>query len=456
MKTKKVLIVASGIIFVSALVTGLAVIVILLMSANDNIPAGRTTANDTTPSATQEQATQTQSNENNEDTVNFVYLHDERDNSLLRINLSDGSDTRFALGIGLDGSAYSSTLTFSDDGRLVAFCETETVNYTHNFIVRDIEAEENILDIPLGNIPGCRVSDFNDDGTEVTLNLVFNSPIENALNFPDEPNWAMRTIDVSTGLTTHDFNADSDNAPNYEAMQQTFWFEDGISAMTRAIHYGNNEILFIAFPYIGRDGPLRVPAHRWNFVSDTVTPVEGLTYLGASYLPETNEIVYPYLDEDYDAAQPPGPMPLANSIAIDNNGDIRTIYRNTDRIIANARFINGGRQIVTLLMSGFDEDNPASIGQTRFEIINRDGSTGQISSDFASNNQIFGTENGFIMMSISQMGADGNIHEIVEYRDGQMTSVWSFTPPEPNTWLAFVWSPPMPVVDGLAPFSSVE
>lgn len=449
MKTKTVLLVVSAMIFITALLAGLAIIVILLMRPDDTIPAGRTTTNQSTPVATQTQAIEPAS-----DTINFIYLYDERDGSLLRINLDDGSDTRFTLDIGSD--AYTSGLTFSDDGRLVAYCETETNTYTSTFVVRDIEAEQLVHHIAFGSIPGCRVSDFNDDGTEVTLNLVFNSPVENALNHPDEPNWVMRTIDVASGITTHELSADSANAPDYESMRDTFWFEDGISAMTRAIHYGDNEILFTAFPFIGRDGPLRVPAHRWNFVNDTVTPVEGLTYLGVSYLPETDEIVYPYLDENYDAAQPPGPMALANSIVIDNNGSLRTIYRNSERVIANARFVNGGRQIATLLMAGFDENNLGIIGGTRFEIINRDGSTGQISSDFVSNNQIFGTDDGFIMMSVLQLGADGNVHEIVHFQDGEMTSIWSFTPPEPHTWLNFVWSPPMTIADGLAPFASIE
>lgn len=451
MKTKTLLLVASAMVLVSVLVIGLAVIVILLMSSNNDIPAGRETLNDSTASPTQAQTTPANSN-----TVNFVYLHDERDDSLLRINLDDGTEQRFELGVGLDGSVYSSNLSFSDDGRLVAFCKTETQTYTSNFVVREIESGEDLLDIPFGTVEGCQVSDFNDAGTEVTLNLVMNSPIMGAMNFPDEPNWTLRTIDIATGLTTHELNADSANAPDYESMEETFWFAEGISAMTRAIYYSDEEILMTAFPFIGRDGPMRVPAHRWNFSDNTMTAIEGLSYLGASYLPETNEIVYPYLDEAFDAAQPTGPMPLANSIAIDNQGDIRTIYRNSDRVIGNARFVNGGRQVATLLMPRFEENNPNPIGQTRFELINRDGSTGQVSSDFASNNQIFGTEDGFIMLSISQLGAEGNVHEIVHYRDGQMRSVWSFTPPEPHTWLAFVWSPPMPVVDGLAPFASVE
>ncbi|GAB5494279.1 MAG: hypothetical protein Phog2KO_44940 [Phototrophicaceae bacterium] len=449
MKNKISVLIISGVIFISALLAGLLIILMLLVSANDDATVANAPSSDTQPLARQ-------SNPILSDNSNFVYLYDEQNSNLIRIYLDDGTEEQFSLNVPLDGSVYSSNLSFSDDGRLVAYCLTDYEQADKTFIVRDIEAEENLLALSFGSISGCQVSDFNDTGTEVTLNLVINSPIENSLNFPNEPNWALRTIDIASGRITQELNADSANAPDYESMRETFWFEDGISAMTRAIHYGENEILMTAFPYVGRGGPLRVPAHRWNFADDNVTAIEGLTYLGASYLPETNEIVYPYLDEDYPAEQPPGPMPLANSIGIDDGNSIRTIYRNGDRVIANVSFINGGRQIATLLMAGADENNPSEIGRTRYEIINRDGSTGQVSTDFNSNNQIFGTQDGFLMLSISQLGAEGNVHEIVSYRDGAMTTIWSYTPPQPHVWLGLVWSPPMTTVDNLAPFVSID
>lgn len=447
MKTKTLTLIASGMIFGAALLTGIAVIVILMMS-NNNTPA--------TSPLIQEPDSSTEI-----DKVDFVYLFDSQNFNLLQVSTTNASQQEFSLGLPGDDSVYVYSLSFSDDGRYIAFCTNERQSLEegyveHRLIVRDIEAGQNLLEIPFGRIAACEVSAFNESGTEVAIGMVFNSIIEGRVNFPDDPNWALRTYDIATGTITHDLNADSDNAPDYESMRTDFWFEEGISAMTRALYFDDNQILLNAYPYIGRDGPLRTPAHHWDLNNGTVTPVDGLTYLGADYLPETGEIVYPYLDENFAYASPPGPMPRANTLQINDNGEIRTIYRTDEAVIANATFINGGTQIAAMLIPGFDHNDPGAImGDPRYQIINRDGSNGQVSSNFFSYNQLHGTGDGFIMLSVSHLGAEGNEYNLVHYANNQNRVLWS-NRVLPGQSYQFAWSPDMILAGDLAPFATID
>jgi|GEM_PF-3099596 len=448
MKTKTLAIIASGMIFGAALLTGIAVVAILLLS-NSNNPVA---------SPVIQESGQQSINAQSAD-ADFVYLFDNRNLNLVRVSMIDGSSQTISLDLPDDESVYVYRLAFSDDGRYVAFCTNDRVEdgfQEHRLIVRDIDAGQNLQELDMANIPACEVSTFNEAGTEIAVGIVFNSIIEGSTNFPDEPNWSLRTYDIATGTVIHDLNADSENAPDYESMTTDFWFEDGISAMTRAVYFDDSQILLNAFPFIGRDGPLRTPAHRWDLNTGTVTPVDGLTYLGADYLPETGEIVYPYLDESFPYASPQGPMPRANTLLIDDNGDIRTIYRTEESVIANATFINRGTQIAVMLIPGFDHDNPgAAMGEPRYQIINRDGSNGQVSSNFFSYNQLHGTTDGFIMLSVSRLGAEGNEYNLVHYSGNENTVLWT-SQVSVNQSYEFAWSPDMPVTGDLPAFTTID
>lgn len=448
MKTKTVLMIISSMVFGMAILGGIAVVIIMFISSGNNDNQGALTEQ-TVPD---DSATLTQQNLND---PSFVYLLQNQTNKLIRISLSDGTSQEFSLGLPEDASSYVQRLSFSDDGRLVAFCANDRVSdnlVTRRLVIRDIERQETIRESHFGNVEGCEVSAFNGDASEVAVGLVYNSPIMNAINFPNQPDWQLQINSVYESAIIRILSEGDANAPDYESMKDDFWFDDGISAMTRVVSFTEDEILFTAYPYIGRDGPLQVPAHRWDLQTGAVTPIDGLTKLGASYLPETGEVVYPELDESFDAAQPVGPMPLANTIRVNDNGEIRTIYRNSDYVIASTTFINGGRQIGVMLIGGWDENNPNEVAASRFEIINRDGSPGQLSSIFFTYNQMRGTADGMLVLSLTQLGIDNNDYQLVHYVDGEMRTVWSATMPR-NQGLDLVWSAPMLVVEGLPAFA---
>ena len=447
MKTPKFLLIISSMIFGMAVLAGLAVVAIILITntGTDSAGAQSLQANNENPS---QQTT----------SPGFVYLSQNQTHRLLRVSLTDGSSQEFSLDEPTDHSAWVGNLSFSNDGRLVAYCVQDRISdeiATYRLVIRDIEREETIRESGFGAVDGCQVSAFNEDATEVAVGIVYNTPAMGIVNHPNQPDWEMQVNSVNEFGITHLLREGDPNAPDYESMREDFWFDEGISAMTRAVSFTDTEIIFTAFPYIGRDGPPKVPAHRWNLETGEITPLEGLTQLGASYLPETGEIVYAEVDEAFPAAQPVGPMPLANTIRINDNGEIRTIYRNSDYVIATTAFINGGRQIAAMLIGAFDENNPGEIAPSRYEIINRDGSLGQISSGFFNYNQMVGTADGMVLLSLTQQGAEGNEYQLVQYRNGEMQTIWSTTT-DRNEGYDFVWASPMPVADNLPDFAIVN
>lgn len=450
MKPKTFAIIASSMIFGAAILMGIAVVAIMLLSRNNETLAAANTA----------ELTESEQNLTAQTTppIDFVYLVEGQTNNLIRVNTVDGSTQELSLGLTPD-LIYVTNMAFTDDGRLVAFCAVEQAGdngTTTRLIVRDINAGTNIMEQSYNNLPGCNPSVFNADASQLAVGFVFNSDFDGQ-NFPNEPDWALRVFDINTGNVVHELSKNSPNAPDYESMREDFWFEDGISAMTRAIQLTEDEVLFTAFPFIGRDGPLRVPAHRWNLLTDEVTPIEGLTELGATFLAETGEIVYPYLDKSLPAGQPMGPMPLANTVRINDNGIVRTIYQNTEDVIAATRFITGGEQIAVTIVPAWDENNPnEQPAPTRDIILNRDGSIDDFDEAFIYHYHALGTDDGFIMGSVTQNDQVAQKYELMRYQNGQLTTIWTRTGQEGNIWLEFVWSPPMTVSPNLPDFTPIQ
>ena len=447
MKTPKFLMIISTMIFGMAIMAGVAVVAIILISNKGDDAAGTQALQVSTETPVQES--------NN---PGFVYLSQNQTHTLLRVSLADGSSQEVSLDEPTDNSVWVGNLSFSDDGLLVAYCAQDRISdelANYRLVIRDIEAEETIRESGFGAVDGCQVSAFSEDATEVAVGIVYNTPAMGIVNHPNQPDWELQINSVYDAGITHILREGDANAPDYESMTEDFWFSEGISAMTRAVYFSDTEILFTAFPYIGRDGPLKIPAHRWNLQTGEINPVEGLTQLGADYLPETGETVYAEVDEAFPAAQPVGPMPLANTIRINDNGDIRTIYRNSEYVIATTGFINGGRQIAAMLIGAWDENNPGEIAASRYEIINRDGSLGQVSSNFFNYNQMVGTADGMVLLSLIELGIEGHEYQLVHYVDGEMRTIWSAAS-DRNQSYDFVWASPMPVADGLAIFAIVN
>jgi hypothetical protein len=450
MKTKTMLGIASLMVFGAALFMGLAVVVIFFLANQRNNEPEASLANNTNNSPST-------SNE-------FAMLFDGFNGDAIRVNLNDGSSQNFDLGL-TSNNIYLGGRVVSSDGRLIAYCAVERlsdVDVVNRFAIRDIEAGRNLIEQNFGNIPGCNPGAFSPDNSKVAVAFVFNSLITSEQNFPDEPNWALRIFDVNTGAVVQEFTADSPNAPDFEAMEE-FWFEPGISPMMDVMDYSDAAITFLAYPFVGRDGPPAAPAFRWDLASNELSQIEGLGNNGGTYLPETGEIAYPHLNEEFPAAQPMGPVALANEVRLQDANGTRTIYRDTDNVIASLRFVNGGRQLAAMLIPAGDPDAMTDPAPVRYVLINRDGTVENMNSATPNLIQIFGTSNGFGVLRIeSQQNAEQefvNLHQILKYENGNLAVVWEYTPPpvvNGQIWMEYLWSTPEQIAPNLPPFAELN
>jgi hypothetical protein len=452
MKTKTMLGIASLMVFGAALFLGIAVLVIFLLArGGDN--------------------NETASRADNAEVINVapdeeVMLFDSYNGDVIRIKLADGSSQNYDLGFG-NAEIYLGGRAVSSDGRLLAYCAFERLNevdVNNRFAVRDLEAGVNLIEQNFGNIPGCNVGAFSPDNSKVAVGFVFNSVITSELNFPNEPNWALRIFDVQSGAMLQEISADSPNAPDFESMDE-YWFEPGISPMPDVIDYSVTRIIFVAYPFVGRDGPPAVPAFAWNLTNNELTPLEGLDNVGSTYLSATEEIAYPYLNEAFPAAQPMGPVPLANEIRITDASGTRTIYRDSENVVTNLRFVNGGRQISAMLIPAADPNGQMEPMPARYILINRDGTVENLNSASTNFVQLFSTNNGFGVLKIEQQQLPENrfvnFHQILTYTNGNLVEVWEFmpevVPPETGQiYMELLWSSPLYAAPNLQPFTAIN
>ena len=133
MKTKTVLLIISSMVFGMAILGSMALLIIIFLSSSLNEAQG----------VLEEQAVLEDSASPNLET-DFVYLLQNQTYKLLRISLSDGTSQAFDLGLPEDGSSYVHRLSFSDDGRLVAYCANDRRSdglVLRRLVIRDIERE---------------------------------------------------------------------------------------------------------------------------------------------------------------------------------------------------------------------------------------------------------------------------------------------------------------------------
>jgi hypothetical protein len=450
MKTKTMLGLASLMVFGAALLMGIAVMVIFFLAGQrgNEAEGSLSNPNETTPSTSDE----------------VVLLFDGYNGAVTRIHLNNGSSETFGLGLSL-GNSYVGGRAFSSDGRLMAFCVIDRLSNTEvvsRFIIRDVEAGTNLHEENFGNIPACNPKAFSPDNSKVAVGFVFNSVITGELNFPDEPNWALRIYELQTGTVVQEINADSPNMPDFGSMTD-FWYEPGMSPMMDVIDYSVNTITFLAYPFVGRDGPPAAPAYRWDLTTNQLTQIEGLGINGATYLSASHEIAYPYLNEDFPAAQPMGPVNLANEIRLSDANGTRTIYRDTENVITNLRFVNGGRQLAVMLIPAGDPDSQMEPAPVRYILLNRDGSVENVNSASPYFVQIFGTSNGFGVLRIEPRQNDAgeyfNFHQVLTYQNGELATVWEYTPPQVvngQIWMELLWASPQQIAPNLAPFVAIQ
>ncbi|MEL6408384.1 MAG: hypothetical protein AAFR81_28720 [Chloroflexota bacterium] len=449
MKTKTFATIVGGMIFVMATVTGLAVMGILYVANQQSDDTAR-------------QREEPISEDVPDADLSTVYIWDGRANTVVMLDLETGN--RDVQALVSQSDSYIIQPRISDDGTYAAFCQNIRSGDTISdivFTVHNLRTNQMVFTESFGLIAGCEAGAFNQDGTQVTVGVVHNNPIMGVVNFPDMPDWALCVYDVSTGNITQEFNADNPSAPDFATLDDDYWFEPNISPMLRGVAFVDDTIYLTAHPFVGRDAAFRHPAYTWNVGTNEWTFLEGLTHIGADLLAQTGEVVYPYLDENYDYATPPGPSPRANTVRVDDNGTQRTIYRNTE-VIMRTQFINSGSHVLLTLVPNFDYENPDpdSAGATNYAILDREGNITRLSNTTRWYQQSSATADGYISFYFNQTEVTNSMYNLVHTRiEGDtisQTLLWTHAPDLNRASYSFLWSAPMPVRDNLAPFAHLN
>jgi hypothetical protein len=377
-----------------------------------------------------------------------AYLFDNINNALIHVGTTVETQS-FSLGIPTGSYIYG--MSVSDDGSQVAYCYNHRTDPNADgimkLIVRDIDQQANLLEQDLGQLAGCSVTAFTSD--LVALSMVYIYDFNNMTG----KLWELRLIDVLTGETVASLDNENPIMPAVSMFGQP-----NVPVMADVRELSRETVRFIAIPYVGSEGPAELPAFEWNLAAGTVSELPlPYGYFNADYLPETGEIVFSVLDETLPAAQPFGPMPLANTVKVLDATGEHSIYQNSDFVIASTSFVNNGQSVLVQLFSGFDEQNPDAMDMSiHYVLLNRDGSSVEVAQEFFGavftdaipNGAVFAftpqlASGGLEPTQILVLGADGTLSH---FTDVTIDYSLGWSPPQ------LVWTSASTVSSDLSPF----
>lgn len=388
-----------------------------------------------------------------------IYLYDNISYELIRVDAIGSLDV-FSMGVGENSYVGLNQMAISNDGTLLAYCK-ETRNNPNDYvgdktvIVRDIAGETDLLTLDYGAIPGCAVTAFSEDSSQIAVSLVNELLYVAGVEDTPLPAWQLQLIDVATGTIIDELNADEGLIPPFTD------FGEGVPLLAEVRRFEANQLSFVALPFIGIDGPPQVPAYVWNLNNNTVEALPNLGRMNADYLAETGEIAYTSYDEAYEAAAAVGPLPSSNTLNIGlRDGSSQVIYRNQEWVIIGADFINDGQSLAISLLVGWNPDKPEETSTMRYEILNRDGSIEELDMRFDGYNEIVAVEDGAVLTWTINPTAEGYQASYVAYWDGtSLNTIAEFTPDYTQGFSPpmLVWSTPMNITAmNFASFGTIE
>lgn len=311
----------------------------------------------------------------------YAFLFNSVSRHLLRV---DASGTQEIFDLGLDETVFlgSRDIAFSSDGSRAAYCinraSGDAPQGDTTLIVRDLAAGANVLEVALGGSLGCRVSaqSFNADSSQVAVSVVRYFPGDTSGD-TSGPIWRLLVVDVASGSTVAELNADSEAAQAAGVLPDT-------ALLPEVRQFAGNRIIFAEVPW-GIGGAPEWRAFIWQTDSGSVQPDSSLRWgkSGLSYLPATGEMAWIDNDPDLASIDPGGPIAPFNIVMLaDAGGAGRMLYHTGEWVLVDTEFIDGGAQLAVLLLAAFDMENPSQ-QQSRWIALNRDGSQAELTSGTA-------------------------------------------------------------------------
>lgn len=384
-----------------------------------------------------------------------AYLFDNINYELIRVD-ADGNTQAFSLGLAENESVADSWLSISNSGELVAMCkvarsEGNVPSDTHILVVQNIETGAELYTETFEDVTHCSVTAFSEDDSLFALSLATQtfaaSEDEEAIS-----TWSLSLIDVATGQFPASISNETPDMPVSDM------FPD-FAINADVIRYIDNTITFMGIPAVGMGGPTMLPVYEWSVGTGTIIQLEdAFGRVNSDYLVSTGELVYPYLDETLDAAQPAGPLPMANSINIlDADGNEATIYQNEEQIIVRTIFVQGGEAIAIMLLEGFDPDRePQEMSMTSLVFLNRDGTLTTLEQEFSGRFWVENVSNGTLIIDTPNPDGENFLPTQILFWDGsELTQIGEYTPDYSNGWSPpqIIWVSSSAVASDLPPFT---
>lgn len=311
----------------------------------------------------------------------YAFLFNGVTRQLLRV---DANGTQETFDLGLDETVFmgSRDIAFSPDGSGAAYCVNrasgDTPQGDTTLVVRDLAAQANVLEVPLGGNLGCRVSaqGFNADASQVTVSMVKYFAGDTTMD-TSGPAWRLLVVDVASGSTVAELNAESESVMAAGVMS-------GTALLPEVRHFADNQVIFAEVPW-GVGGAPEWRAFIWQTDSGTLEQDTSLRWgkSGLSYLDTTGELAWVDNDPDFPSIDPGGPIAPFNIVKLaDSGGTEHVLYHTPEWVLVDTEFINGGAQLGALLLAAFDAENPSQ-QESRWIALNRDGTQTDLTSGTA-------------------------------------------------------------------------
>lgn len=379
----------------------------------------------------------------------YAFVFNGLSGQLVRVDAAGGQMT-FDLAMPENAFVSGSMIALSPDGSRVAYCPntpgSESAQGTSTLIVRDLEANNNVLEVDLGASVGCQVSDdsLNEDGSQVAVSLVRYFPGDVSAD-TSSPVWHLYVYDINSGQVVHELSADSPASTEAGVVADA-------ALLPEVRSFANNQIIFAEVPWAIGGAP-EWRAFIWDLSGGTLQ-LDNSGFWGKSGLSTlpNGEIVWVDTDPNRPSSDPGGPIPAFNVIRMaDSGGEARTIYHNGERILIDTAFINGGAQLGVVLLTPFDIDNPA-LQATEWAALGRDGSLTPL-GEGAAYVRLVDAPGGYAAFQLQVDEANSQQSVVLDYvANGSTTRLWEAS----DMGWEMVGATPVSAGEDFAPFPAVE
>lgn len=382
----------------------------------------------------------------------FAYLYNWQSHEIVRVDASGSSP---ALSLGLNENTFFSShdMTFSADGRRVAFCAVDYSSDTPRatLYLRDLGSNTDVWQRDFGAVLGCKVtpSSFNAEETQLAVSLINHfGPGDPNLD-ASKPLWQLLILDATSGATLHELNADNPLVTTVDMLPDMPMLPD-------VRRFTGSDVIFAEVPY-GVGGLPTVTAFNWQISSGglAIVPDGPWGHFGTDHLPQTGESAWVAHNPNLPAADPVGALGFANVVVMgDASGQERIIYHTDEWTVIDVRFIDDGQRLAVLLFPTLNPDQLTGDEATVWVVVDRAGGVSTLQSNTGFGGDLEAAPGGYLYL---RTGSVADSPELTRFTlelhtGGQQRELWSI---DGEAW-EILWSLPTPAAAGLTPFPAVR